>query len=124
MSSNANNGRKTVSQAKRKEHTTRILAKTLIFLLIFSVAGLSILAVKDQYLTKSDPAHYLKIANKMNVVHSPVILDRGLLGQVAKVLHTPPRFHPSRWEEPEIPLLERIGMTVFLQRRSPPSLAA
>ena len=112
-----------MSRTKREEHPRRVVAKALIFLLIVSVTGLSILADKDQYLPKSDLAHYLKIASKMNVVHSPVVLDRTPLERVAKVILRQPTFYFSRWEMPEIPLLERVGLIVSHQHRSPPSSA-
>jgi hypothetical protein len=91
-----------------------------VVLLLFAVAGLSTLAKNSQYFPKSNPTHFVNIANKMKVAPTPVVIERVSLYPIAKVV--PPQPCPlrnHRMEEISLPS-PSIGVTVSIQHRSPP----
>jgi hypothetical protein len=93
-----------------------------IILLLFAVAGLSTLAKNSQYFPKSNPTHYVSIANKMKAAASPILLERAPLYPTMKVAPPQPRA-PKKHEIEEVALPSpSIGVTVSIQHRSPPSL--
>jgi hypothetical protein len=97
------------------------LRGALLVLLLFAVPTLSTLAKNSWYLPQSNPGHYLNIASKMQVPHSPVILEKAPLQAVAMLVPPQPvaRSIPEPDSEPPNP---SISVTVSLQHRSPPSL--
>ena len=98
----------------------RFLTRTSIFLLLFTVAGLSTLAKNGQYFPQTNPARHVSISTKMNVAHSPVIFTADQLQTAAKVS---PRQRPiqfARVEKLPDPPIRHIGLTVSMQFRSPP----
>ena len=103
-----------------KKCSKQIPARAAVLLLLFTVAGLSTLAKNNGYLPKSNPAHYLLMASRMRVVHLPNIFNRMPLEPVAKLVTAQPTFHLTRWDQPDTPLLQRIGLAISLQHRSPP----
>jgi hypothetical protein len=97
------------------------LQTVIVVLLLFAVAALSTLAKSSQYFPKSNPTHYVNIANKMKAAAPPVVFERALLQPIAKV--APPRpCAPKKHGIEEVSLpLPSIGVTVSIQHRSPPS---
>jgi hypothetical protein len=89
-------------------------------LLLLAVPTLSTLAKNSWYLPQSNPGHYLNIANKMQVRHCAIILEKTPLQAKAKL--EPPPQPPARhireadWEPPK----PSLGVIVSLQHRSPP----
>src|ERR1700726_2758272 len=101
-------------------HLRRCLAPfvrgALLALLLFAVPALSTLAKNSWYLPQSNPGHYLNIASKMQVPHSPVILEKVPLQAVAKVV--PPQPVARNIPEPDSdPPKPSISVTVSLQHR-------
>jgi hypothetical protein len=91
-------------------------------LLILVFTGLSVQARQNEYLPKSNPAHYLSIATKVKVNHALAYRVPAQLDAVALVLPPEPQFHsflPVVFVKPH---LRQIGLTVSLQHRSPPSI--
>ncbi|MFY9528567.1 MAG: hypothetical protein WBC04_17565 [Candidatus Acidiferrales bacterium] len=97
------------------------LRRAAVLLLLVAVVGLSTLAKHSQYLPNTNPARYVSISSKMNVAYSPAVLEPKPLRAVARIVPPQPSIGTSRREEPEPPPIERMGLTVSLQRRSPPS---
>lgn len=101
----------------------RVLSKTSILLLLVGLAGLSALAKHSDYLPKSNPAHYISHAAKMNLEHLSADFAPARVHRVDGLV-------PPKPERPSVPLvasqkleLPQIGLTVSLQHRSPPPRA-
>jgi hypothetical protein len=99
-----------------------LFLKSAILFLLLGVAGLSTFAKVSQYYPRSNSAHYVSIANKMNVGHPPAVLMQKPLHPVARIAPPQPAFRTILRVEPEIPTAQQIGLVVSLQHRSPPSL--
>jgi hypothetical protein len=97
-----------------------VYLKVGVVMLLFAIAGFSTLAKNSQYLSKSNPAHYINISSKMKVSHLPVVIDRTPLRPVARFIPPQPEMRIARVVEEEIPALPSMGVTVSLQHRSPP----
>lgn len=98
-----------------------ITCRVVILFLLFSVAGLSALAKDSIYLPRRDSAHYINIANKMNVAQSQVVvqLQRSQRPSVIVQPSRPPRvLHLGQTEVPAI----TPGVSFCLRHRSPPPL--
>jgi hypothetical protein len=107
----------------QKSNHRRILARTTVLLLVFAVAGVSILAKYIQYSPKSDPIHFFSKATKVDVAHHPVDFAADPLYQVVAAVPPLPTFRTIQLVEPEsFHHLREISVTVSLQHRSPPSL--
>ena len=91
-----------------------------VVMLLFAIAGFSTLAKNSQYLSKSNPTHYINICSKMKVSHLRVVIDRTPLRPVARFIPPQPEMRIARVVEEEIPALPSMGVTVSLQHRSPP----
>jgi hypothetical protein len=103
----------------------RLGLKVGVLLLLIAIAGFSTLAKNSQYLTKSNPAHYINISSKMKVNASPALIDRAPLRRpVARFVAPQPQIRVHRLVREEIPPLPSIGVTVSLQHRSPPVFLA
>ena len=106
----------------RLDISTRILARSVVVLLILAVASLSVVATHGRYLPESDPVHFLPTATKMNVA-APVALAPPVYAIVGVV-----PAQPDFWSQPFRAFqkleLRQIGLTVALQHRSPPSFLA
>ncbi len=99
-----------------------VFLKSAILFLPLGVAGLSTFAKVSQYYPRSNSAHYVSIANKMNVGHLPVALTQKPLHAVARIAPPQPAFRTMLRVEPEIPAAQQISLVVSLQYRSPPLL--
>jgi hypothetical protein len=91
------------------------------FLLLLSVGGLETLAKSNEYLPQSNPAHYLSIASKLKVGHTPVLLAARQLPFVSPIVPALPIFCLSCLERYEEPHFQQICLTASLRHRSPPS---
>lgn len=93
----------------------------LVLLLLIAVVGLYTLAKNGQYFPKTNPVRYVSLSIKMNVAHAPVVIAGDKLQLIARV--APPRLvlRVSRLEQFEATPVQRIGVTVSMQHRSPPS---
>lgn len=100
------------------------LAKTAIVVLLFSVAGLATLAKNGQYYPQSNPVHQVSVTIKMNLAHSPVHITGCELQRAATIVPTRLPMQVLRVASVPAPLVLRIGLTVSMQHRSPPSARA
>jgi hypothetical protein len=98
----------------------RVYVKVGVVMLLLAIAGFATLAKNSQYLSRSNPAHYINISSKMKVCHLPVVIDRTPLRPVARFIPPQPEMRIASVVEEEIPALPSIGVTVSLQHRSPP----
>jgi len=101
-----------------------IFLKSAILLLLLAVGALSTLTKVSQYYPPSSSAHYVSIANKMNVAHPAPVLSQKPLHLIARITPPQPALRASRPVEPDISFVQRIGLVVSLQHRSPPSFLA
>jgi hypothetical protein len=97
-----------------------VYLKVGVVMLLFAIAGFSTLAKNSQYLSKSNPAHYINISSKTKVSHLPVVIDRTPLRPIARFIPPQPEMRIARVVEEEILPLPSMGVTVSLQHRSPP----
>jgi hypothetical protein len=111
---------RSAEQTSQTAETRRICLKVGVVMLLVAIAGFSTLAKNSQYLSRSNPAHYINISSKMKVSHLPVVIDRTPLRPVARFIPPQPEMRIARVVEEEIPALPSIGVTVSLQHRSPP----
>jgi hypothetical protein len=100
--------------------TRRLCLKVGVVMLLLAIAGFSTLAKNSQYLSRSNPAHYINISSKMKVSHLPVVIERTPLRPVARFIPPQPEMRTASVVQKEIPALPSIGVTVSLQHRSPP----
>ena len=111
---------KSAKQTTHSAESRRICLKVGVVMLLLAIAGFSTLAKNSQYLSRSNPAHYINISSKMKVSHSPVVIDRTPLRPIARFIPPQPEMRIARVVEEEIPALPSIGVTISLQHRSPP----
>ncbi len=114
--------RQSVNQIGQTAQTRRVYVKVGVVMLLLAIAGFSTLAKNSQYLSRSNPAHYINISSKMTVSHLPVVIDRTPLRPVARFIPPQPETRITHVVREEIPPLPSIGVTVSLQHRSPPIL--
>ena len=95
-----------------------------VFLLLVSVAALSTLAKDGQYFPKANPARYVSISTTMNLAHAPIVPDGARSQLIARISPPQPSIGIARIEASELIPIQRIAVTVSLQHRSPPVLAA
>jgi hypothetical protein len=112
--------RQSANNIGQAAQTRRVYLKVGVVMLLVAIAGFSTLAKNSQYLSRSNPAHYINISSKMKVSHLPVVIDRTPLHPVARFIPPQPEMRIARVVEEEIPALPSIGVTVSLQHRSPP----
>lgn len=98
----------------------RLSLRVGVLLLLFAIAGFSTLAKNSQYLSKSNPAHYINISSKMKATASPAAVDRIPLRHDARFTAPQPEKRIHRVVRLETPPLPSIAVTVSLQHRSPP----
>ena len=102
----------------------RLGLKVGVLLLLVAIAGFSTLAKNSQYLSKSNPAHYINISSKMKITASPAVVDHVPLRHDARFVAPQPQVRLHRVEREEFPPLPSIAVTVSLQHRSPPVFLA
>jgi len=112
--------RQSANQIGQGAQARCVYLKVGVVLLLFAIAGFSTLAKNSQYLSQSNPAHYINISSKMKVSHLPVVIDRTPLRPVARFIPPQPEMRIARVVEEEIPALPSMGVTVSLRHRSPP----
>jgi len=91
-----------------------------VFLLLVSVAALSTLAKDGQYFPQSNPARQVSLSTKMNFTHAPIVPDGARSQAVARISPPQPSIRITRIERLEPIPMQRIGIIVSLQHRSPP----
>jgi hypothetical protein len=105
-----------------KRTSARLITRFVVFVLLFSVAGLSTRAKTSLYYANHNSAHYLSIASKMKSGQSVPALEQPAIQPVSA---------PLRAGLPEaLPVAENLtnpkpalpGLFVSLQLRSPPLL--
>jgi hypothetical protein len=112
-------------QFANRNDSPGFLARTiLIFLLLLAVAGLSTAAKRGQYYPGSSPDRHVSISTKMNVSHAPVVVAGDQQRPDVRLAPPPPVIPATRFEHSEAPSVERIGVTVSMQHRSPPYFLA
>ena len=99
---------------------TTFACKSVVLLLLFTVAGLATFAKNGQYYPKSNPAQHVSVSIKMNVALSPAHAAEKPLQPVARFLIPQPPLHSPRVQVEEFPTAPPIGVTVSRQHRSPP----
>jgi hypothetical protein len=102
----------------------RLGLKVGVLVLLVAIAGFSTLAKNSQYLSRSNPAHYISISSKMKVTASPAVVDHAPLRHDARFVAPQPQVRLHRVEREEFPPLPSIAVTVSLQHRSPPVFLA
>jgi hypothetical protein len=112
--------RQSANHIGQTAQTRRVSVKIGVVMLLLAIAGFATLAKNSQYLSRSNPAHYINISSKMKVSHLPVVIDRTPLRPVARFIPPQPEMRFARMVEEEIPALPSIGVTVSLRHRSPP----
>jgi hypothetical protein len=112
--------RQSANQIGQGAQARRVYVKVGVVMLLVAIAGFSTLAKNSQYLSRSNPAHYINISSKMKVSHLPVVIDRTPRRPVARFIPPQPEMRIARVVEEEIPALPSIGVRVSLQHRSPP----
>jgi hypothetical protein len=115
----ANNYR-TTDEVGRKLVARHGYLKVCVGLLLLAVIGFSTLAKNSQYLSQSDPAHFLNISSKMKVSPAPAVSDSTPLQAVARFVPPPPQFFVTRVSEELVPELPSLSVTLTQQHRSPP----
>src|SRR5579864_7595747 len=103
----------------RRHDSRHLLTKAAIFLLLVSVAGLSILARHSQYLPESSPIHFFSSSTKVDVDHLPVLFFPATYLVATLVPDEASGQEPPRTAFQNIGL-PQIGVTLSLQHRSPP----
>lgn len=88
--------------------------------LLLAITGFSTLAKNSQYLSKSNPAHYLNISSKMKVTQQPPVIDPAPPRRLHQLIVPQPETRINRVVREETPPLPSIAITVSLQFRSPP----
>jgi hypothetical protein len=111
---------KSAKRTTQSADSQRVCLKVGMVMLLLAIAGFSTLAKNSQYLSRSNPAHYINISSKMKVSHLPVVIDRTPLRPVARFIPPQPEVRIATVVEEENPALPSISVTVSLQHRSPP----
>jgi hypothetical protein len=111
---------RSAEQTSQAADTRRVCLKIGVVILLLAIAGFSALAKNSQYLSRSNPAHYINICSKMKVSHLPVVIDRTPLRPVARFIPPQPEMRIAKVVEEENPALPSISVTVSLRHRSPP----
>lgn len=120
------------SQADREPHAAGeassrrwlgLVWRLAIVAVLFGLVGLSALAKDSVYLPRADAAHYINIANKMNVGHSPAALDHAPLAPVAKVMPPAPADCVSWQQPPEAAPATPLAIVLSRRYRSPPAFS-
>jgi hypothetical protein len=119
MSTNSNAAADFARPGALKLATKRIL----VLLLLLAVPALSTMAKTNWYLPQSNPGHYLTIASKMKVACSPIVVDRGPVARTPIIVPPQPLTQKTQWSESK-PAVPWISLTLSLQHRSPPFIAA
>ncbi len=104
----------------RRDDSRAILRKSAILLLVFTIAGLPALAKYDQALPKSNPAHYLAYAIRVDVAHQSILPAPAPVCSMAKVAPDQREFQTIRVEESGARDLRRNTLVGSLQHRAPP----
>jgi hypothetical protein len=108
------------NQISHRAQARCVYVKVGVVMLLLAIAGFSTLAKNSQYLSRSNPAHYINIASKMKVGQLPVVIDRTPLRPIARFIPPQPEMRMASVVEEQNPALPSIGVTVSLQHRSPP----
>jgi hypothetical protein len=95
-----------------------------VLLLLIAIVGFATAAKNSQYYSSSNPAHFLNISSKMKVGATPVVLDRGPLPVVERLIAPMQQIKTFPVIELEIPDIPALAVTLTLQHRSPPSLVS
>jgi len=90
-----------------------------ILFLAFSVVVLSAAAKHNRFLPKSNPAHFLSKASKMNLGPSPDFVPLATR-TIPNTLPVPAEFRVLALIQPENLAASQIGLILCLQHRSPP----
>ena len=105
----------------RASHARLVYFRIAVLMLLVAIAGFSTLAKNSQYYSRSNPAHFLNISSKMKVSAAPVVIDRGPLPLVERLIVPTQETKSYPVVEPEAPEVPSLAVTLTLQHRSPPS---
>ncbi|OLC86638.1 MAG: hypothetical protein AUH88_04285 [Acidobacteria bacterium 13_1_40CM_4_61_5] len=95
-----------------------------LLLLLIVLAHLSTLAKSGKYFHKSHPVRQISMSFKMRIPHSAAALDPRPAHPVSRMISPQYAVQSMRCDDPEKPLIERIGLSVSIHHRSPPSSLA
>ena len=112
--------RQSANQIGQGAQARCVYLKLGVVMLLLAIAGFATLAKNSQYLSRSNPAHYINISSKMKVSHFPVVIERTPLRPVPRFIPPQPETRITQVVREETPPLLSIGVTVSLQHRSPP----
>ena len=108
----------------RQNRSKRILVRTAVLLLLFAVAGLSVVARQGKYLPKSDPLHLIARAAKMQLLHQPVSFVPAAVCVAFRTAPPQPECFSTLLVRYESLILRQIGLQFSFLRRAPPFLLA
>ncbi len=112
-----------VESSMRSNGSRGILVRTVAFLLLFAVAGLSTLAKQGRYLPAGNPLHHYSQAAKMELVHHPLEFVPVTTGVAPRIVPPQPAFTSTLLIQPEGLSLHQVELAVCFQHRAPPSLS-
>jgi hypothetical protein len=108
----------------RQNRFKRISVRTAVLLLLFAVAGLSVVARQGKYLPKSDPLHLIARAAKMQLLDQPVSFVPTVGCVASRTAPPQPEFFSTLLVRYESLILRQIGLEFSFLRRAPPFLLA
>ena len=105
----------------RHPRSQRILEMATALLLLFGVAGLSILAKQSKYLPRFNPLRHYSKAAKMELVHHPVDVIPVAAQPISRIVPHQPEFSATLLVKPR-PASCQDCLTTSFHHRGPPSL--
>lgn len=112
-----------VGQLIRHPRSQRILEVATVLLLLFGVAGFSILAKQSKYLPRFNPLRHYSKAAKMELVHHPVDFIPVAAQPISRIVPPQPEFFATLFVKPG-PAFCQACLTTSFHHRGPPSLLA
>jgi hypothetical protein len=104
----------------RQNRSKRILVRAAVVVLLFAVAGLSVVARQGKYLPKSDPLHLIARAAKMQLLHQPLSVVPPATCVASRTAPPQPEFFSTLLILHESLILRQIGLEISFLRRAPP----
>lgn len=109
------------SRWMRRHSRRQIWLAAAIVMLVVAVAGLSTLAKKAQYFSRTNPIRNISISTKMEVTRAAIVLAGEPLQPVAHIVQPQPPIQATGVEVVAIAPTPRIAVAVSMQHRSPPA---
>jgi len=104
----------------RQNRMNRFLAIGVALPLLIAVAGLRIVGKANRALPRSNPAHYISDATKMEQTQTRTIPERPPLRMVSSLAPQTETAHQDRRDETDLSPPNQLTLTSSTQYRSPP----